>query len=189
MQCDASSTGLGSTLMQEGKPFASASRALSATEVGYAQIEKECLVVVISLERFHQYTFVRKTIVNTDHKPLETIVKKPLCKAHKRIQGMPLPLLQYDIVVKYTQSKWMHIADTLSRPYLADGAASCEQFSQINAVEHLPIGQSTMRVIPCQITQFSGNPSWPVSDVSEKISKNTSMCSNDTNKILDADHY
>ena len=28
-----------------------------------------------------------------------------------------------------------------------------------------------------------------VSDVSEKITKNTSMCSNDINKILDADHY
>ena len=29
----------------------------------------------------------------------------------------------------------------------------------------------------------------PDSDVSEKITKNTSMCSNDTNKILDADHH
>ena len=42
---------------------------------------------------------------------------------------------------------------------------------------------------PCQITQFSGNPSLPISDVSEFFSKNTSMCSNDINKILDADHY
>ena len=109
IQCDASS----STLMQEGKPLAYASRALSTTEVGYAQIEKECLAIVFSLERFHHYTFGRKTIVNTDHKPLETIVKKPLCKAPKRIQGMRL--LQYDIVVKYTKGKEMHIADTLSR--------------------------------------------------------------------------
>ena len=38
----------------------------------------------------------------------------------------------------------MHIADTLSRAYIAD---SCEQFSQINAVEHWPIGQSTMRLL------------------------------------------
>ena len=43
------------------------------------------------------------------------------------------------------------------------------------------------RVIQGKITQFSGNP---VSDVSEKITlKNTPMCSNDTNQILDADHY
>ena len=75
IQCDASSTGLGSTLMQEGKPLAYVSRAHSTTEVGYAQIENECLDIVFWLERFHQYTFGRKTIVNTDHKPLETIVK------------------------------------------------------------------------------------------------------------------
>ena len=136
--------------MQEGKSLAYASRALSTTEVGYAQIEKEYLAIVISLERFHQYTFGRKTIVNTDHKPQETIVKKTLCKTAKRIQGMLLRLLQYDVVVK---GKEMHIADTLSRAYLVDGADSCKQFSQINAVEHLPIGQSTMSLLRTAIAE------------------------------------
>ena len=136
-----------------GKPLAYASRALSTTEVGYEQIEKECLAIVFSLERFRQYTFGRKTIVSTDHKPLETIVKKPLCKAPKRIQGMLFRLLQYDIVVNYTKGNEMHIADTLSRAYLADGEDSCEQFSQINAVEHLPIGQSTMSLLRTAIAE------------------------------------
>ena len=112
-----------------------ASRAHSTTEVGYAQTENECLAIVFSLEGFHQYTFGRKNIVNTDHKSLETIFKKPLCKAPKRIHGMLLRLLQYDIVVKYTKGKYMLIADTLSKAYLADGADSCEQFSHIDAVE------------------------------------------------------
>ena len=53
IQCDASSTGLGSTLMQDGKPLAYASRAISTTKVGYAQIEKECPAIVFSLERYH----------------------------------------------------------------------------------------------------------------------------------------
>ena len=90
--------------MQEGKPLAYASRALSDTEVGYAQIEK---AIVFSLERFHQYTFGRETAVLTDHKPLETIVKKPLHKAPKRIQGMLLRLLLYDIEVTYRRGKEM----------------------------------------------------------------------------------
>ena len=76
-QCDASSKNLCSMLMREGKSLAYASRAFSTTEVG-----KECLAIVFSLERFHQYTFGRKTIVNTDHKPLETIVKKNHCAKH-----------------------------------------------------------------------------------------------------------
>ena len=172
IQCDASSTGLGSTLMQEGKPLAYASRALSTTEGGYAQIEKVCLAIVFSLERFHQYTFGRKTIVNTDHKPLETIVKKHLCKAHKRIQGMILRLLQYDIVVKYTKGKEMH--DTLSRAYFVDGAHSCEQFSQINAVEHLPIGNlqwvsSAQRLWKMATCRHWNRPFWQVGQKTEHM--------------------
>ena len=41
LQCDASQAGLGTTLMQKGQPVAYASRALTPTEVQYAQIEKE----------------------------------------------------------------------------------------------------------------------------------------------------
>ena len=47
----------------------------------------------------------------------------------------------------------MHIADTLSRAYLADGADSCKQFSQINTVEHLPIGQSTTSLLRTAIVE------------------------------------
>ena len=36
LQCDASETGLGATIMQEGKPIAFSSRALSNTEKNYA---------------------------------------------------------------------------------------------------------------------------------------------------------
>ena len=38
--CDASKSGLGTLLLQEGKPVAYALRALSDTETRYAQIEK-----------------------------------------------------------------------------------------------------------------------------------------------------
>ena len=100
IRCDASNTCLGSTLMQEGKPLAYASRAHFTTEVGYAQIEKECLAIVSSLKRFHQYTCCGKTIVNSDNKPMEAIVKTPLCTTPTRVQGMLLRLLQYDIVGK-----------------------------------------------------------------------------------------
>ena len=41
VQCDASQDGLGSCLMQEGKPVAYVSRALNNSEKSYAQIEKE----------------------------------------------------------------------------------------------------------------------------------------------------
>ncbi len=46
LQCDASETGLGAALLQGGEPVAFGSRALSLTERGYAQIEKEFLAIV-----------------------------------------------------------------------------------------------------------------------------------------------
>lgn len=66
--------GLGATLLQEGRPIAYASRALTSTERSYAQIEKELLAMVFGVEGFHQYTNGRKPVnVDSDHKPLEFI--------------------------------------------------------------------------------------------------------------------
>ena len=66
IQCDSSEKGLGAALLQEDKPIAYASRALSNTEQRYAQIEKEMLAIVFSLQKFHQYTFGRKVVVHSD---------------------------------------------------------------------------------------------------------------------------
>lgn len=117
IQCDASGSGLGAALLQEGRPIAYTSRALTDTETRYAPIELEMLAIVFSLEKFHQYTYGRHTIVHSDHKPLESIMKKPLHKAPRRLQGMMLRLQMYDIEVRYQQGKTMALADALSRAH------------------------------------------------------------------------
>ena len=83
LQSDASETGLGAALMQNGPPVAYSSRALTETETQYAQIEKELLSVVFGMEKFHQYTYGRVVTVQSDQKPLETIFRKPLHRAPK----------------------------------------------------------------------------------------------------------
>ena len=70
LQCDASSTGLGATLLQRGQPVVYASRASTPTEQHYAQIENELLAVVFGMERFNQYKNGRMVFVESDHKPL-----------------------------------------------------------------------------------------------------------------------
>lgn len=87
---------------------------LTDTEKRYAQIEKELLTIVFAAIRFHQYVFGRPVTVQSDHKPLEAIVRKPLNKAPARLQGMLLQLQKYDLIITYTPGKHMHIADTLS---------------------------------------------------------------------------
>ena len=97
IQCDASNLGLGAALLQDDRPIAYASRALTDTETRYAVIEKEMLAIVFALEKWHQFTYGRSVVVNSDHKPLEAITKKSLDKAPKRLQGMLLRALAYDV--------------------------------------------------------------------------------------------
>jgi len=78
IQCDASQSGLGAALLQEEGPVAYSSRVMTQTEQNYAQIEKELLAIVYACEKFDQYIFGRSNvIVQSDHKPLETIFRKP----------------------------------------------------------------------------------------------------------------
>ena len=74
-QCESSQSGLGAALMQKGRPIAYAE-----TESRYAQNEKEALVIVLSVEKFNDYS-LRGTVAHTDHKQQESIFKKPLHSA------------------------------------------------------------------------------------------------------------
>ena len=115
LQCDATDTDLGATLVQHGQPVAYASRSLSNTERNYAPIEKELLAIVFGAEKFNQYTYGGKVCVESDHKPLESFYKKQLVAAPKRLQRMTLRLQKYDLHIRFKPGKHMFLADTLSR--------------------------------------------------------------------------
>ena len=80
-------------------------------------------------------------MIHSDHKPLQTIMKKPLEMAAKRLQGMMVKLQKYDIDVRYLLGKEMHIADLLSRSYLPNvkDAQNEAEFETVNHVTNLPI--------------------------------------------------
>ena len=67
LQCDASEGGLEYALMQEGQPIAFGSRGLTPAERNYIQIENEMLSIVRGCEKFDQYIYGRKVVVETDH--------------------------------------------------------------------------------------------------------------------------
>ena len=70
--------GVGACLLQEGEPVAFASKSLSPAQSNYSNIERETLALVFGINRFHTYLFGKAFVVETDHKPLEMIWKKPL---------------------------------------------------------------------------------------------------------------
>ena len=117
---DSSKNGIGAVLLQadgdDWKPVAYASRAMTATECRYAQIEKECLGLVYGFERFHSYVYgLPRFVAETDHKPLISIIKKNLSEMSPRIQRLMMKLQRYDFELIYTPGKHIVMADALSR--------------------------------------------------------------------------
>ena len=138
---DASSKGIGAVLLQDQCPIAYASKSLTTTQQHYAQIEKEMLAIVFGCLKFHDYIYgLPEVDVETDHKPLETILRKPLHAAPARLQRMMMSIQKYSIRVVYRPGKELLIADTLSRAALPDEADELEyQQYDINILRTLPI--------------------------------------------------
>ena len=141
IQCDASKKGLGAALLQNGKPIAD-------TEQRYAQIEKEMLAIVFALEKFNQYAYGRHVRIQSDHKPLESILKKALACVPRRLQGMMMRLQKYDYEVRYERGTNLHLADTLSRAYLPTTAhPTGADFESIHTATFLPVSNARLREI------------------------------------------
>ena len=135
---DASEDAIGGVLLQNDQPVCFTSHRLNNTEKNYAQIEKECLAIVSCMDKWHQYRYGKHDItVHTDHQPLETIFKKPLCKAPRQLQRMMLKLQRYQFSVRYKKGKELYVADTLSRAPVADypSAANAKQEYEVFRLE------------------------------------------------------
>ena len=77
-----------------------------------------------------------KTAIVSDHKPLESIMKKPLSRAPARLQRMMLRLQKYDFELTYCPGSKMILADTLSRAYLKQVGTEIDK-DDLDAQVHL----------------------------------------------------
>ena len=147
LNVDASIKGLGAVIMQDGKPVAFGSKTLTSCERRYANIERELLAIVWGAQKFHTYVYGRRVIVETDHKPLESIFRKPLNDAPPRLQRMLLKLTKYDLDVRYVPGKQQVISDCLSRAPISDTAPATEpeDVIGINLIEDLGFESSTLK--------------------------------------------
>ena len=136
LQVDASKSGLGACLLQDGHPVAYASRSLSSAEVNYAQIEKELVAVVFGCEKFHCYVYGNPIDVDSDHKPLVSISTKPLAQASPRLQRLLVRLQRYDVTINYLPGKYMYVADALSRAFLPEGPVHDEMNDDVTKMIH-----------------------------------------------------
>ena len=116
IQVDASQVGLGAVLLQNDKPMAFASQALTKSKCWYANIEREreMLAVIFRAERLQMYVYGRSFTIESDHKPLESISQKNLADTPAHLQHMLLCLQGYDYTIHYSPGKEMALPDTLS---------------------------------------------------------------------------
>ena len=84
--------------------------------------------------------------VQSDHKPLIPIFRKPIHKVPKRLQGMLLRLQKYNLKVEFRPGVQMHIANWLSKAYLETGNKTAAPAYQIFKMEEEDIraSESTM---------------------------------------------
>jgi hypothetical protein len=128
---------------------------LKQTERNWAKIEKEALAVLYGLERFYQYTYWRPVIVENDHKPLETILKKTLSQAPERLQDIRMKMFRYIVTSRYNKGSELIIADTLSRAYsLSDDT-------------------ELTRLKVCEVEMFDTIPDARITEIRRKTAKDT----------------
>ena len=116
IECDASKQGIGCVMLQpddnipadvnNGIPsnlwlVVYALKSLSEADQNYANIERELLGVVFSLETFKHFTSGRQMNIITDHKPLTSLFSKCLANTSQRWARMMLHISGYDANVLY----------------------------------------------------------------------------------------
>ena len=83
VQADASKNAWGgAALLQERHPLAYAWRSLTMSEQDYCQMEKELLSVQFTLEKFHQYTYVAKSVFKMTTNPWFATHRKTIQSHH-----------------------------------------------------------------------------------------------------------
>ncbi|CAH2101985.1 unnamed protein product [Euphydryas editha] len=145
---------MGAVICHNSQPIAYASASLTPCQQSYSQIEKELLAILFGCTKFHQYIYGRQTLVETDHKPIVSLMKKPLYDIPPRLQRIMLRLQPYDLKVSYKPGKYLYIADTLSRAALSE--QSLKEVDQELDL-HINMLISTLSVSPEKLKEIKEN--------------------------------
>lgn len=113
IQTDASGTGIGAVLTQEGQPIAYFSKQLSPTMQAMSTYNRELCAVVSAVHKWRQYLLGSKFVIQTDHQPLRNLLTQTIHTPEQ--QKWIVKLLGFDFEVQYKPGKDNGPADALSR--------------------------------------------------------------------------
>ena len=102
-----------------------------------------------------------KVKIETDHNPLETIFRKSLVSAPKRLQSMLLKLQKFDLDEVHKKGSQMYLADKLSHAYpphkpksevedltvhKIERSTYQADLESINMASHVPVKDTTLEI-------------------------------------------
>jgi hypothetical protein len=122
--CDASGTGLGSVLMQEGQLISYSTWQLRRHEEHYLTHDLELATVVMALRTRHHYLVGNVVHIYTDHKSLKYIFTQSYL--NMRQQRWLELIKDYELKVHYHPGKANIIVDALSRRL---SATTCQLYT------------------------------------------------------------
>ncbi|KAK1653036.1 hypothetical protein QYE76_070841 [Lolium multiflorum] len=144
--CDASKTGLGCVLMQEGKVVSYLSRQLKQYEQNYPTHDLELAAVVLALKVWRHYLMGNRCEIYSDHKSLKYIfTQKELNMRQRRWIEL---IKDYDMEIHYHPGKANVVADALkvgeSQVFGPD--VLCEAEEKVHKIrEYLKTAQSRQK--------------------------------------------
>jgi hypothetical protein len=113
--CDASGTGIGGVLIQDGCAIAYASCQLRCHDEHYPTHDLELLAVVYALKVWRHYLLGNLIHIYTDHKSLKYLFTQPDLNMRQR-RWLEL-IKDYELEIHYHLGKANVVADTLSRKH------------------------------------------------------------------------
>lgn len=113
VETDASNSGIGAVLTQEGHPLAYFSKSLGIRGQAMSTYEKELMAVVAAVKKWTPYLMDKRFYIKTDHYALKFLSDQ---KVNNLIQQKWLSkLLGYDYTILYRKGSENTVADALSR--------------------------------------------------------------------------
>ena len=115
IETDAPRRGLGTVLMQEGRPIAYLSQKLSARSQSKSFYERELMAIVMAVHKWRHYLLGRKFLVLTDQKSLKFLVDQRIIGEEQ--QKLIGKLMGFDFEIRYKVGRENNVVDALSRRF------------------------------------------------------------------------
>jgi hypothetical protein len=113
VSCDASNTGIGAVLSQEGHPIAFFSEKLNNGKLRYSTYDKEFYAIVRALQHWSHYLLNKEFILYSDHEALKHLNSQQ--KINRRHAAWSEFLQPYPFLLKHKAGIQNVVADALSR--------------------------------------------------------------------------